>query len=73
MISTIMAKNIIKTQPEMVVAAFQQLRIRQKLYTALSGHSEEEIVPLLNFLSDNLFKSTYFDILYDVLGVFLCE
>ncbi|KAI1720417.1 U3 small nucleolar RNA-associated protein 15 like protein [Ditylenchus destructor] len=71
MISTIMAKNIIKTQPEMVVAAFQQLRIRQKLYTALSGHSEEEIVPLLNFLSDNLFKSTYFDILYDVLGVFL--
>uniref|UniRef100_A0A915EHS7 U3 small nucleolar RNA-associated protein 15 homolog n=1 Tax=Ditylenchus dipsaci TaxID=166011 RepID=A0A915EHS7_9BILA len=70
LVSTMMAKELPNTHPEMVVSAFQQLRIRQKLHLALSGHSEEELLPLINFLRLNLFKSTFFDVLYEVVNVF---
>lgn len=58
---------------QLAVAALQQLRIRQKLYLALSGHPEKVLLSTLKFLQKNLFKDLFFEILYDVLNVFFSK
>lgn len=58
---------------EIIVAALQQLRIRQKLYVAMSGHTDHVLLPFLVFMKKNLFKSPFFHILYDVLQVFFSK
>uniref|UniRef100_A0A915DFS7 U3 small nucleolar RNA-associated protein 15 C-terminal domain-containing protein n=1 Tax=Ditylenchus dipsaci TaxID=166011 RepID=A0A915DFS7_9BILA len=70
LVSTMMSTELPCKNSEMVVSVFQQLRIRQKLHLALSGHSEEELLPLIDFLRLNLFQSAYFDVLYEVVNIF---
>lgn len=61
------------TNNELVVAALQQLRVRQKLHVAMSGHSDYVLLKFLLFIKNNLFKGTFFHILYDVLQVFFSK
>lgn len=62
-----------KTNAELIVASLQQLRIRQKLYVAMSGHSDKVLLKFLTFMKTNLFKGSFFYILYDVLQVFFSK
>lgn len=70
MVTNMVTKELLTQNPAIVVAAFQQIRIRQKLPQALNGHSTEELVPLLEFIRLNLFKATFFDTLCEVVNVF---
>jgi len=62
-------RELLHKKPELVVSAFQQLAVRQKLYMGLAGHGEAELVPLMEFLKGNLFKSPFFEILMQVVNV----
>lgn len=54
------------SEPELVVAVFQQIRIRQELDYALANHEHKDLLNLFVFLRKHLLESTFFDILYDV-------
>lgn len=73
MLLTMVNKDLLTQNPAIVVSAFQQIRIRQKLQQALSGHTSEELAPLVTFISLNLFRTTFFDILCEVVNVFLSK
>ncbi|KAL3097459.1 hypothetical protein niasHS_003907 [Heterodera schachtii] len=55
--------------PDLVVATFGQIRIRNRLGQALADHDKQELRGLFLFLRHNLFVASYFDILYDVATV----
>lgn len=52
--------------PELVVAALQQILIRQRLRQALSDQGKQEVERLFFFLRIHLFNTAYFDTLIEV-------
>lgn len=66
-------KKIRDERPELVVAALQQLRVHGVLTSALAGRQGNQLKQIINFVTTNFFKPSFFDVLYDAANVILCE
>lgn len=64
-------KKFFIDHPDIAVAAFQQLRLRNKLNETLINRKEDEIAKVCTFLRHNLLNNLYFEILSDVVMVLL--
>lgn len=60
------SRKVCQQQPEIVVAALQQIRLQGKLHVVLAGRPSHELIPIIEFLRVNLFRPAFFDALYDV-------
>ncbi|CAD5206486.1 unnamed protein product [Bursaphelenchus okinawaensis] len=62
-------KKLREEQPELVVAALNQLKIRGVLPTALAGRQGPQLRQILGFVSTHFFKPSFSEVLMDVANV----
>uniref|UniRef100_A0A1I7SDU8 U3 small nucleolar RNA-associated protein 15 homolog n=1 Tax=Bursaphelenchus xylophilus TaxID=6326 RepID=A0A1I7SDU8_BURXY len=62
-------KKLREEQPELVVAALNQLKIRGVLSIALAGRQGPQLRQILGFVSSHFFRPSFFDVLFEVAHV----
>lgn len=58
-------------KPEIVVAAFEQIRLRSALPRVLAGRSPQSLIRIITFLKLHMFKNNYFHTLSEVADVLM--
>lgn len=53
-------------KPEIVVAAFEQIRLRGALERVLAGRNAQSLIRIITFLKLHMFKNNYFHTLSEV-------
>lgn len=73
MLDFIFATKNCLAKPETVVAAFEQIRLRQALPRVLANRSGASLVRIVSFLKHHMFKNQFFNTLYEVADVLASE
>uniref|UniRef100_A0A7E4VD96 U3 small nucleolar RNA-associated protein 15 homolog n=1 Tax=Panagrellus redivivus TaxID=6233 RepID=A0A7E4VD96_PANRE len=60
-----------REEPEVVVAAFEQIRIRNALHRALAGRNDKALIRIITFLKFHMFKNNFFHTLSEVADVLM--
>lgn len=66
-------RQLLQKKPGVIVAVLDQLRLSGQLPMVFSGRQGHDLHSIINFISQHLFNSAFFDVLYDAANIILSK